>query len=334
MADDIRREVLRLFHERPDEFISGAEISQRLGVSRTAVWKHIRQLRDAGYAIEAVTSRGYRLETIPDVLLAAEIQTGLETERVGRAMHCFASTDSTNLRALEMAEQGCADGTVLIAEEQTGGKGRLGRRWESPRGVNLYASLVLRPQIVPLAAPQLTFVAALAAVEAIVEITGLEARAKWPNDVLVNGRKVAGILSEMRAESDRVHYVILGIGVNLNMASEQFPQELRYPATSLLLESGHPVVRSEFVRCFLKRFERHYLAFLAEGFDAVRPAWDACCAMVGQRVRVEQQPETLTGVVVGLDEDGSLLVRDERGKLQNIYAGDVFPADKSDREGH
>jgi len=334
MADDIRREVLRLFHERPEDFISGAEISQRLGVSRTAVWKHIRQLRDAGYAIEAVTSRGYRLQTAPDLLMAADIQAGLETERVGRSMHCFPSTDSTNLRALEMAEQGCVDGTVLIAEEQTGGKGRLGRRWESPRGVNLYASLVLKPPIAPLAAPQLTFVAALAIVEAIVESTGLAAHAKWPNDVLINGRKVAGILSEMRAESDQVHYVILGVGVNLNMTAEQFPDELRYPATSLLLEAGRPVVRSDFVRCFLKRFERYYLDFLAEGFDAVRPAWDACCAMVGQRVRVEQQPHTLTGVVVGLDGDGSLLIRDDLGKLQSIYAGDVFPEHHSDIEGH
>ncbi|PLX99051.1 MAG: biotin--[acetyl-CoA-carboxylase] ligase [Desulfuromonas sp.] len=325
MAGEIRREILRLFHERPEDYISGAEISQSLGVSRTAVWKHIRQLRDAGYAIEAVTSRGYRLETAPDLLLAADIQAGLACKRIGRDMVCLESTDSTNLRALELAEQGGTDGTVLIAEEQTGGKGRLGRRWESPRGVNLYASLLLRPAIAPFVAPQLTFVAALAVVEAIAETTSLSANVKWPNDVLLNGCKVSGILSEMRAESDRVHYVILGVGVNLNMTRKQFPSELRYPATSLLIESGQTVPRSAFVRSFLQRFEAHYDAFLAEGFDAVRPAWDACCAMVGQRVRVEQEPHTIVGEVVGLDEDGSLLVRDDHGKLQNIYAGDVFP---------
>jgi len=326
MAEDIRREVLRLFHERPDEFISGAEISQRLGVSRTAVWKHIRQLREAGYAIEAVTSRGYRLEASPDLLLAAEIQAGLRTERIGRTMHCFPLTDSTNLRASEAAEQGAPDGTVLIAEEQSSGKGRLGRRWSSPAGVNLYASLLLRPPIVPWCAPQLTFVAALAVVEAIERVGGVKAAVKWPNDVLIAGRKIAGVLSEMRAESDRVHYVILGVGVNLNMRREQFPDDLRYPATSLLLERGEGVSRSAFVRCFLERFEYYYQMFLAEGFDAIRPTWDAHCAMLGERVRVEQEPQALTGLAIGLDADGSLLVRDDDGRLHNIYAGDVSPA--------
>jgi len=326
MAEDIRREVLRLFHERPHDYISGAEISLRLGVSRTAVWKHIRQLREAGYAIEAVTSRGYRLESSPDLLLAAEIQAGLRTERIGRTMHCFPHTDSTNLRAGEAAEQGDPDGTVLIAEEQSSGKGRLGRRWASPAGVNLYASLLLRPPIVPLCAPQLTFVAALAVVEAIAQVSGVQAAVKWPNDVLIDGRKVAGVLSEMRAESDRVHYVILGVGVNLNMRHEQFPEELRYPATSLLIERGEEVSRSAFVRCFLERFEHYYLLFLAEGFDAIRPVWDAHCAMLGVRVRVDQEPQPLTGLAIGLDADGSLLVRDDTGRLHNIYAGDVSPA--------
>jgi len=324
-SDDIRREVLRLFHAHPDAYISGAEISQRLGVSRTAVWKHIRALREAGYAIEAVSSRGYRLQETPDLLLAAEIQSGLATERVGRNMQCFPSTDSTNLRAAELAEQGGEDGTVLIAEEQTLGKGRLGRSWASPSGVNLYASLLLRPAIPPMNAPQLTFVAALAVVEAILRTGGLQATVKWPNDVLVNGCKVAGILSEMRAESDRVHYVILGVGVNLNMTREQFPADLRYPATSLLIEGGEPVSRSAFVCRFLESFEALYQRFLAEGFDAIRPLWDTRCAMVGTRVRVDQESRVLSGVAVGLNEDGSLLLRDDDGRLHSIYAGDIAP---------
>jgi len=324
-SDSIRREILRLFHAHPEGFVSGAEISQHLGVSRTAVWKHIRALREAGYAIEAVTSRGYRLRETPDLLLAAEIQAGLSTRVVGRRMQCFASVDSTNLRAAELAEQGGEDGTVLIAEEQTLGKGRLGRSWASPRGVNLYTSLLLRPAIPPLTAPQLTFVAALAVVEAISRTSTLTASVKWPNDVLVNGRKVAGILSEMRAESDRVHYVILGVGVNLNMTRDQFPAELRYPASSLLIEGGRAVSRSAFARCFLEAFEAFYRRFLDEGFDAIRPDWDACCAMVGSRVRVDQESRVLAGEIVGLNEDGSLLLRSDDGRLHNIYAGDVVP---------
>lgn len=326
MAEDIRREVLRLFRERPGDYISGAEISQRLGVTRTAVWKHIRLLRDAGYTIDAVTSRGYRLEETPDILLAAELQTDLKTELVGRSMRCYESTDSTNLRAQEIAERDGEDGTVLIAEEQTSGKGRLGRQWTSPPGVNLYASLLLRPAIPPLDAPKLTFVAALAVVEAIAALTGLQATVKWPNDVLLNGRKLAGVLSEMRAESDRVHYVILGVGVNLNMSQKQFPADLRYPATSLLLESGKPVSRSDFVRSFLERFEHHYFRFMQEGFDVIRPDWDRLCDLVGQRVRVDMEKESLAGEAIGLDEDGSLLVRTDDGRMQNIYAGDVSPA--------
>jgi len=334
MAEEIRREILRLFHEHPGEFISGAELSQQLGVSRTAVWKHIRLLREAGYTIEAVTSRGYHLQATPDVLLAAEIQTGLETQQVGQQLHCFASLGSTNLQALELAEKGCDDGTVVIADEQTEGKGRLGRRWESPGGVNLYLSLVLRPRIAPLQAPQLTFVAALAVVEAIADVTGKQASVKWPNDVLLNGRKVAGVLSEMRAESDQVHYVVLGVGVNLNMTAEQFPKELRYPATSLFVETGEPVTRSAFVRRLLQLFEGHYQQFIENGFDAIRPAWDACCSMVGKTVRVDQDRDTLVGEVLGLDEDGSLLIRDPQGKVANIYAGDVFPVESSRAEGN
>jgi BirA family biotin operon repressor/biotin-[acetyl-CoA-carboxylase] ligase len=326
MAEDIRKEVLRLFRERPGAFISGAEISQRLGVTRTAVWKHIRLLREAGYTIDAKTSRGYRLEETPDILLSAEIQADLKTELVGRSMRCYESTDSTNQRAQEIAERDGEDGTVFIAEEQTSGKGRLGRQWTSPPGVNLYASLLLRPVISPLDAPKLTFVAALAVVEAVASLTGLQATVKWPNDVLLNGRKLAGVLSEMRAESDRVHYVILGVGVNLNMSREQFPSDLRYPATSLRIETGQPVSRSGFVRQFLERFEEHYFRFLQEGFDVIRPDWDRLCDLVGRRVRVDMETESLSGEAIGLDEDGSLLVRSDDGRMQNIYAGDVSPA--------
>ena len=318
-------QVLMLFHQQPDSFVSGAEMSRALGISRTAVWKHIEQLRTLGYQIEAVTARGYRLRTSPDLLLPAELQAGLQTEVIGREMVYFADTDSTNDRAHALAKDGAAEGTVVIAESQQAGKGRLGRRWTSPAGVNLYASIILRPPIAPRHAPQLTFLSAAAVARAIAEITGLTPTVKWPNDVLLDGFKVAGLLNELDAETERIRYLILGVGVNVNMQAEQFPDDLRYPASSLAIASGAQVSRLLFTRTLLEQVDRLYNQYQREGFEPIMQAWQEYFVLTGQQVEVDCQGRLLRGRVVGLDEDGALLLQLSDGCQERVLAGDVRP---------
>lgn len=321
-----REMILALFRQTPNGYVSGARISEELGISRTAVWKHIRSLRQAGYRIEAVPSRGYHLQQPADVLIPEAIQAGLETRRVGTRVVCLEDTDSTNSQACRLGDEGAPDGLVVIADRQSAGKGRMGRRWESPGGVNLYASILLRPAILPFDAPKLTFLSAVAVCRAIRACTGLQATVKWPNDVLVEGRKVAGLLNEMSSETEQVHYVVLGIGVNLNMGSDQFPPDLRYPATSLAMASGKPVSRLDFTRALLVETDRLYQLFLEQGSAPVFKAWTALCDLTGQPVRVDCTRFEVTGTMIGLADDGALLVRTAAGKIENIYAGDVRPA--------
>ena len=320
-----RETILALFSQTPDGFVSGERISEALGISRTAVWKHIRNLRQAGYRIEAVPSRGYHLLQTPDVLIPEAVQAGLGTRIVGTQVVCLEETDSTNLQACRLADDGAPDGLVVIADQQIAGKGRMGRRWESPGGVNLYASVLLRPPILPFDAPKLTFLSAVAVCRAIEACTGLSASVKWPNDVLMNGRKVAGLLNEMSSETDQVHYVVLGIGANLNMSADQFPQELRYPATSLCLETGRPVSRVDFARALLTEIDRLYQLFLEQGSPPVFAAWTELCELTGKPVQVDCARVQIEGTMIGLAEDGALLVRTAAGKMESIYAGDVRP---------
>lgn len=317
-----RDKILSLFRSRPEVFISGQEISQELNVSRAAVWKQVELLREQGFEIEAQRSRGYRLLGGPDLLLASEIERGLECKIIGSPLTCLTEIDSTNARARQLAEQGAAEGMVLIADRQSAGRGRLGRRWESPSAVNFYCSILLRPQIPVQQAPQLTFLSAVAVAETLNHLYQLPARVKWPNDVLVEGKKISGLLNEMSAETEQIHFVILGIGVNLNMTSEQFPEELNYPATSVLLETGAVVDRAAFVRDFLQRLDGYYGELLEEGFVPIRRRWEALSSLMNVRVQVDDR---MTGTVVGLDTDGALRLQLDDGRVERVMAGDVRP---------
>lgn len=316
--------ILRLFREAGSGFVSGELISRELKVSRTAVWKHINGLRDAGYIIEAIPSRGYHLLSSPDILSVEEVREKLNTTRIGRQLVCLPETTSTNADAFHLAEAGAEDGTAVIADAQSGGKGRRGRVWSSPSGVNLYCSVVLRPAIMPHEAPQLTFLSAVAVARAIEQATALEPEIKWPNDVLISGRKVAGLLNEMSAETDRVNFVILGIGVNLNMTLAQFPADVRTPATSLLLEQGLPVNRAQFAARMLGELDRLYTDFLHHGFGPVRDEWQQRCNANGREVVVsEAGVETVRGMFHGINGDGAMLVRFPDGMVERILSGDV-----------
>ena len=311
--------ILALLYAADDVAISGQELSRQLAVSRNAVWKQINNLRNLGYAIIAEPSRGYRLPSSPDNLHAAALSHLAGNNRIGTKIIFLQETASTNAVAFSMAAEGAAEGTVIIAEQQTGGKGRLGRDWASPAGVNLYCSIILRPPIQPVAAPQLTFLSVIAVARAVEKLTPLKTRIKWPNDLLIDGRKVAGLLNEMSAETDKVNFVILGIGVNVNMSAEQFPEELRHPATSLALESGAKVDRTQFAKVMLQELDSLYAVFLEKGYAPARREWLERSSLAGALVTVTDNGSVRTGRVSGIDEYGALLL--DTG--EQILSGDV-----------
>ena len=320
-----RDKILNLFRSHPEQYLSGEEISRSLDISRAAVWKQVEALRDLGFEIEAKHSSGYRLVAAPDILLATEIEHKLNTQLLGRSVISLSEIDSTNTEARRLAEAAALEGTVVVADRQSAGRGRLGRRWESPSGVNLYCSILLRPDIPLHQASQLTFLSAVAVAETLKAVCGLAAKVKWPNDILVNGAKISGLLNEMSAETEQIHFVILGIGVNLNMLADQFPQELNYRATSALLESGQRVDRLLFLRSLLQRLDGYYCEFLRAGFRPIRRRWEGLCNTINAEVVVDMGACQLTGTVVGIDSDGALRLQLENGVVEKILAGDVRP---------
>jgi len=315
--------ILQLFREKGG-FVSGEMISRELHVSRTAVWKQINGLRKAGYVIEAVPSRGYHLVSAPDLLTAGEIATHLKSGLIGRRLVCLTETASTNVEAFRLAEQDAAEGTVILSDCQTGGKGRLGRVWSSPGGVNLYCSVILRPGIKPYEAPQLTFLSAVAVARAIELVADVRPEIKWPNDVLIKTKKVAGLLNEMSAETDGINFVVLGIGVNLNMTAGQFPPDLRHPATSILLETGRPVARARFAAILMGELDRLYGEFRTDGFGPVREEWQQRCNAHGRELAVSDGgADVVRGLFAGIDGSGALLVAGADGRIERILSGDV-----------
>ena len=320
-----RERIIRLFRQRPGEYISGQEISNLLQVSRAAVWKQIEQLRELGFEFEARRAQGYRLLESPDLLISADLLAALDTRLVGNQVCCEKELVSTNLHASQLAAEGAKEGLVVLAESQTAGRGRMGRRWESPAGVNLYCSVLLKPPIPPRQAAQLTFLSAVATAEALKEVCGLDARVKWPNDILVGGRKIAGLLNELSAETEQIHALILGIGINVNMLEEQFPADLRYPATSVRIETGEVQPRLPLLRCLLQRIDSLYADFLSNGFSVLRRRWEQLFDLLDRQVEVDLGPRKISGVVGGLEADGALRLFMPDGSVERILAGDVRP---------
>jgi BirA family biotin operon repressor/biotin-[acetyl-CoA-carboxylase] ligase len=289
------------------------------------VWKRIAALRRGGWRIDGRPSDGYRLAGVPDRVGPIELAPHLRG--AWRTVHWFQETDSTQRVARDLARAGAAEGTVVVAERQTAGRGRLGRSWHSPAGLNLYCSLVLRPPLAPGAVPRLALVVGAAVAAAIVEETGAAAAIKWPNDVLVDGRKVAGILVEMDAEMERVHHVIAGIGVNVNAPVASFPPELRDKATSLRVATGRRVDRAAFAARLLVALEARYGRFVSGGFDSVRAEWERFSCLTGTDVRVAGPDGEVAGRVLGLDDDGALRLARPDGGVARVIAGEVTVRD-------
>ena len=317
----MKTEVLRMLKEA-DDYVSGQQICEKFQVSRTAVWKVIKQLEDEGYEIEAVRRRGYRLRTEGDVLSAASVESSLNTVWMGKPVLYFDETDSTNNVIKRLAEEGGVHGTLAVADAQTGGKGRRGRPWNAPRGVGIWMSLLLRPDIAPADASMITLISALAVSDGIRETTGLDSVIKWPNDVVVNGKKLCGILTEMSSEIDHVNYVVPGIGINVN--TESFPEEIRQVATSVYLETGKKANRSRIIGAVLRHYEKYYDIFMQKkDMTDLLEIYNRRLANNGAPVRVLDPAGEYTGTALGINHRGELLVETETGEVRNVLSGEV-----------
>lgn len=302
----MKAEILAALRET-DGYVSGQELCGRFGVSRTAVWKAINQLKKEGYEIEAVQNRGYHIVSAPDILSKNELRSIRRTHWVGERICYYDVTDSTNIRANRLAEEGAPHGTLVVADAQDAGRGRRGRVWDSAGGTSIYMTLLLKPDIDSANASMLTLVAAMAVADGIHRVTGLEARIKWPNDIVLNGKKVCGILTEMSAQMDYVNHIVIGIGINVH--NDAFPEEIAPTATSLFLESGKHYNRAELIEAVWEAFEGYYEIYLAtQNLIALRNAYDALLVNKGQRVRVLDPREPYEGVAQGITERGELIV--------------------------
>lgn len=320
----MKARILRFLREQ-EGYVSGQDICRKLSVSRTAVWKTIGQLKDEGYVIEAVQNKGYRLLESPDLITEAEVVSQLHTQWAGHPTVFLEKIDSTNNEAKRRAEAGAGHGTLIIAENQEAGKGRRGRNWSSPSGSGIWMTLLLKPEFPPSQASMLTLVAAMAVADGVREVTGLEAGIKWPNDIVVNGKKICGILTEMSAEPDYINHVVIGIGINVNIKA--FPKELQATATSLCLEMGESVKRAGIIAAVWRAFENYYEQFL-ETADLLplKTAYEAHLLNMGREVCVLAPKGEWKGIARGIDERGRLLVEpsgSEEKALQAVDSGEV-----------
>ena len=306
-----------------EKHISGEKIGTQLKISRTAVWKHVNELRKMGYEIQSSPKTGYTFKKSPDLLLPEEIERGLNTQIMGKPVTHYDTMSSTQDIAAEMARRGANEGTLVVAEMQEKGRGRKGRSWVSlPKG-GIYLSLILRPNLMPSQVVQIPLIAGVALTKAIRETVSLQPMIKWPNDIVMGKKKVGGILTEMSSEIDGVNYVILGIGLNVNMPASVFSEDISNIATSLIDECGKYTSRVKLVQSFLSEFELIYTKFLAQGFGSVRDEWKELNNTIGSRVKITEGMTDIEGEAIDIDNDGFLLVRKENGYISRIISGDV-----------
>ncbi len=303
----MKEEILRLLRSA-DGYISGQELCNRFGVSRTAVWKAINQLKEAGYEIEAQQNKGYRLMAAPDLMTEAEIKSLMHTEWVAKEVLYFDTIDSTNTKAQELAEKGYPSGTLVVADKQESGKGRRGRSWVSPSGTGIFMTLMIKPDINPNNASMLTLVAALAVAKAITSVTGEEAMIKWPNDIVVNSKKVCGILTEMNAQFDYINHIVVGIGINVH--NESFPEEISQMASSIMIEAGGKRFhRAQIIAETMSYFEQYYDTFLkTQDLSALVREYDELLVNRNKSVRVLDPKEPFDGKAMGITPKGELIV--------------------------
>ncbi len=317
----MKAEIIKLLKERQG-YVSGQELCCRLGVSRTAVWKVIKQLEAEGYIIEAVRNKGYRLVDMRDVLSGAEIESCINGGPIGARVVYYEETDSTNTRAKALAEEGAPEGTIVAAETQNAGKGRRGRGWSSPPGSGIWMSVILRPDLEPSRASMVTLVAALGVSEGISRVTGIMPQIKWPNDLVLSGKKICGILTEMTTELDAIQYVVVGMGINVN--THGFPQELTDKASSLYLETGKTWKRGPLMGAMAQAFGMYYERFLAaKDLSLLKEEYEKRLANLDRQVTVLAREGAYNGICRGIDSQGELLVEKEDGHISRVLSGEV-----------
>ncbi|WP_182188514.1 biotin--[acetyl-CoA-carboxylase] ligase [Pectinatus frisingensis] len=318
----MRSEILTILHKANGEYVSGAYLAEKLSVSRTAIWKHICILRKEGYNIDSKSRSGYRIISAPDLLTPGEIKAVLQTKFFGNEIKYYKTVDSTNNAAKKAALEDAAEGTVIVSEAQGSGRGRIGRGWFSPSQKGIWFSIILRPQFLPQEAPKCTLMAAVAITKAISAITGVTVGIKWPNDILYNGKKLVGILTEMNAEMDRINYIIIGMGVNVNISEQDMPADIGQIATSLLQITGAKVSRASLLAQILLELERAYYDIKQYGFSTILAEWKKYSVTLGNNVKVISVNETFYGKAIDIDDYGALLI-DTGKKVVRVLAGDV-----------
>lgn len=321
MASSRKTEVLQLLRDS-QEYVSGQQICESFGISRTAVWKIMNQLKEEGYEIEAIQNKGYHLASAPDVLSLSEIQSRIKTKMAGRHLLYYDVIGSTNIEAKKQAENNAPEGLLVVADKQEAGRGRRGRSWESPAGANIFMSILLRPVFSPAKAPMVTLVMALSVAQAIADVTDLEVKIKWPNDIVVNKKKVVGILTELTMETDYIQYLVCGVGINVNQT--EFPENISATATSIYLEGGKKVNRAGLIEKVMERFEDNYETFCkTEDMSGLIEAYNRVLVNKETQVRVLDPKGEYNGLSHGINEMGELIVEKQDGAIENVYAGEV-----------
>lgn len=320
----MKDEILQHFLNAQGEPISGQQLAEHFQVSRTAIWKHLQTLQQEGYQFETIKKRGYRLIATPDKVDIGQLKQVLKTERYGQHIHYYDNVESTQLIAHELVRSGAPDGTVIIAEQQTSGRGRMMRPWESTQGKGIWMTIIIRPDIAPHQAPQFTLVTAVAIVNALkVSFHNFTPEIKWPNDILINGKKTTGILTEMIAESDRIQALLIGIGINANHTKQDFPSELQNIATSIAIEEGKQIDRVQLVANVLQFLEHYSDHYVKHGFPLIKELWEQASGTIGKQVKATTLREVIEGEAIRITESGVLEIRQSNGEIKGVYSADI-----------
>ncbi|MBU5425261.1 biotin--[acetyl-CoA-carboxylase] ligase [Tissierella pigra] len=317
----MKQKILNML-KNGEDFISGEEISKEFHMTRAAIWKYINALKEDGYNIESVPSKGYKIISLPDILTLEEVEPYLDTSFIGRNIKYFDTIDSTNKKAKKIAFDE-NEGTVVISEEQTEGKGRLGRHWVSPKGKGIWMSIILKPKVDPIKVSKITLLGA-AAVHKALKNMNIESQIKWPNDILIDGKKICGILTEMNCELNMINYVVMGIGINVNFNQEDIPVDLKDKAMSIKISKGIEINRKELLGNIINEFEKLYIDFRDK--KSISKAIKVCresSALIGKEVRIIKGEEETLGKVLDINEEGELVVEFQDGTVDNIYSGEV-----------
>ncbi|WP_018933733.1 biotin--[acetyl-CoA-carboxylase] ligase [Gracilibacillus lacisalsi] len=323
MTNNKRHELISILAEQEDRYISGQALSEKLDVSRTAIWKHINELKKDGYQFDSVPKKGYRLVSKPEQLNESTIKWGLETDWLGKRIDFRQELASTQDLAHALARKGAEHGTVVTTSKQLSGRGRMDRRWVSDHDGGIWMSIILRPSIPPHQASQMTLFVAVTLVETLERITGQKIQIKWPNDLFIDGRKISGILTEMQAELEAIQYLIIGFGINVNQLSTDFPEELKEKSTSLRIASGQEWNLREMIQDILQDFELAYQSYLQTGFEPIKAKWLKHAYKLKEKIHVKTNQEEYNATVNGITDDGALVVLKDNQDERVIYSAEI-----------